>query len=388
MSGDIARKISGLITGQWLHLVGKHNQPTGVIKKIINVPSKKQCGGQIKYSTGFRPIVRVAPTEITEPDQPPGKHQLFADEQILADEMDRAQLMLEAMGDAVLATDISGKITYMNPLAEAMTGWSRSEALGLPLLQVFQINDAETGQAAENPALRAIKANHAVNLLKDCVLIRKDGFTLHIEDSCAPVHNRKGEITGAVMVFRDVSRSRSMTAMLVRLAEHDLLTELPNRRRLKDRLLQALGLNQRSHKRGAVLFLDLDHFKKINDSLGHTTGDKLLQSIALRLSSCVRCTDTVSRHGGDEFVILLPEIERTQDAAQVALKLRDAFALPHDIDGKELYVTLSIGISIFPDDGLVADTLIKNADTAMYHAKKCGRKHHKFFKAGMDARTN
>jgi diguanylate cyclase (GGDEF)-like protein/PAS domain S-box-containing protein len=388
MSGDIAQGVLDLIKRQWLNLVGMPDKSEALIKQNITFKAKNQPARQMNCSTVSWPMARVVSSQITEQDQPTGKQQLFADEHTLADEMDRAQLTLDAIGDAVLTTDISGKVNYLNPLAEAMTGWSRSEALGLPLLAVLNIKDAETGQAAENPALRAIKENHAVNLLKDCVLIRKDGRVIHIEDSCAPIHGSDGETMGAVMVFRDVSQSRLMTERLVHLAEHDLLTELPNRSKLKDRLSQALGLAQRNHKLVALLFLDLDHFKNINDSLGHAVGDKLLQSIALRLSSCVRCTDTVSRHGGDEFVILLPEVEKANDAAQVAQMLRDAFAWPHLVDGNELYISFSIGISIFPDDGVGADTLIQNADTAMYHAKKCGRERHQFFKAEMNARTN
>ena len=174
---------------------------------------------------------------------------------------------------------------------------------------------------------------------------------------------------------------------MAHLAQHDFLTGLPNRVLLTERLSQAIGLAHRHRKQVALLFLDLDNFKHINDSLGHAIGDQLLQSVAVRLTACVRTTDTVCRQGGDEFVILLAEIEQPQDAAHVAEKLRAAFAVPHLIGGHELHVTLSIGISVFPDDGIDVDTVMQNADTAMFHAKARGRDNYQFFRADMNSRA-
>ena len=170
-------------------------------------------------------------------------------------------------------------------------------------------------------------------------------------------------------------------------AEHDFLTGLPNRMLLNDRVGQAIALAARHTKRVAVLFLDLNGFKHINDSLGHPTGDKLLQSIAKRLVDCIRGSDSVSRQGGDEFVILLLDLERAEDAAITARRMLEAVALPHRIDQHDLHVTASIGVSVYPDDGLDADTLIKNADTAMYQAKENGRRNIQFFKSAMNARA-
>ena len=151
------------------------------------------------------------------------------------------------------------------------------------------------------------------------------------------------------------------------------MTGLPNRLLLTDRLTQAIALSRRHGKRVVLLFLDLDHFKRVNDSLGHVIGDKLLQSVAQRLTACVRTSDTVCRLGGDEFVVLLSEVEHVDAATHCAEKLLAASALPHLISGHEVPITLSIGISICPDDGRDAEAMIKNADTAMYHAKKMGR---------------
>ncbi|MGV8894692.1 MAG: putative bifunctional diguanylate cyclase/phosphodiesterase [Burkholderiaceae bacterium] len=171
------------------------------------------------------------------------------------------------------------------------------------------------------------------------------------------------------------------------LAHHDVLTGLPNRMLLQDRLSQAIELARRQGKQLAVMFMDLDRFKYINDSLGHAVGDQLLQSVTRRLVACVRHSDTVSRQGGDEFVLLLSNIEHAQDAALSAQKMLDALALPHPIDRQELQIGASIGISIYPDDGRDAETLIKNADIAMYHAKENGRNNYKFFEPDMNARA-
>jgi diguanylate cyclase (GGDEF)-like protein len=169
-------------------------------------------------------------------------------------------------------------------------------------------------------------------------------------------------------------------------AERDFLTGLPNRALLTDRLAQSIALAQRHGKRVALMYLDLDHFKDINDSLGHSVGDQLLQSVAKRLEGCVRHSDTVSRQGGDEFVVLLSEVEAVQDAALAAEKFIKAMAEPHLIDGHRLNVTLSIGISLYPDDGEDAEAVLTNADTAMYHAKRGGRNNYWRFTPEMNAR--
>lgn len=171
---------------------------------------------------------------------------------------------------------------------------------------------------------------------------------------------------------------------LSHMAEHDLLTNLPNRALLADRLVQSILLAKRHGSKLALMFLDIDHFKRINDSMGHAIGDQLLQSVAKRLQSSVRISDTVSRHGGDEFVILLPEIGDVRSVDHFAEKLIHSVGMSHFISGQELRVTLSIGISIYPDDGVDAEVLMRNADMAMYHAKKKGRNSYEIFTQGMD----
>jgi diguanylate cyclase (GGDEF)-like protein len=183
------------------------------------------------------------------------------------------------------------------------------------------------------------------------------------------------------------SAALAMARQMAHSAEHDFLTGLPNRMLLNDRVGQAIALAKRHVRKVAVLFLDLDGFKHINDSLGHPVGDKLLQSIAKRLVDCIRGSDSVSRQGGDEFVILLLDLEHAEDAAVTARRMLEAVALPHSVDQHDLHVTASIGVSVYPDDGLDADTLIKNADTAMYQAKENGRRSFQFFKPAMNVRA-
>jgi diguanylate cyclase (GGDEF)-like protein len=213
----------------------------------------------------------------------------------------------------------------------------------------------------------------------DSVLIRRDGEEIPIEDSVAPIHDREGEAVGAVIVFRDVSMARKMAREMAYSAEHDFLTGLPNRMLLNDRIGQAIALARRHVTKVAILFLDLDGFKHINDSLGHRIGDRLLQSVAKRLVNCVRTSDTVSRQGGDEFVVLLSEVQHSEDVAITAARMLRAVAVAHCVEQHELHITTSIGVSLYPDDGLDPETLIKNADTAMYQAKEKGRQSFQFF---------
>jgi diguanylate cyclase (GGDEF)-like protein/PAS domain S-box-containing protein len=308
-------------------------------------------------------------------------------EEALFVEKERAQVTLNCIGDAVACTDSSGDISFLNLVAEKMTGWTLQEATGRPMSEVFQILDAASRKTTPNPMEMAVGQDRAVHLPSNCILVRRDGFEIPIEDSVAPIHDREGRATGAVIVFRDVSAARAMALQITHSAEHDFLTGLPNRMLFNDRVSQAISLAPRHLKKIAVLFLDLDGFKHINDSLGHPTGDQLLRSIAKRLVSCVRVSDTVSRQGGDEFVVLLSEVEQSEDAAITARRMLQTVAEAHTIDQHDLHVTTSIGVSVYPDDGEDAETLIKNADTAMYQAKENGRQGYQFFKPAMNVRA-
>ncbi|WP_201745164.1 diguanylate cyclase domain-containing protein, partial [Aidingimonas lacisalsi] len=272
-------------------------------------------------------------------------------EAALQDSREWAQVTLNSIGDAVVTTDLACRVTYLNRVAETLTGWSNADALGKPVAQVLTLIDGQTLQSVASPAQRAMEENRTVGLAMDCVLIRKDGSQLEIEDSAAPIHDQDGCLKGAVIVFHDACHSPTHSSKLAYQAQHDALTELPNRILLSERLYQAIGLAKRHQNQVALLYLDLDEFKSINDSLGHETGDFLLQSVAGRLSECVRETDTVCRQGGDEFVVLLSEMEKPQDAARVAEKILGTLAEPYQICHNELHITASIGVSVYPDHG-------------------------------------
>jgi diguanylate cyclase (GGDEF)-like protein/PAS domain S-box-containing protein len=295
-----------------------------------------------------------------------------------------AELTLNSIGDGVLSVNLAGKVTYLNAVAEAITGWRGDEAAARPLEEVLHILNGTTRLPVQNPLMSSITQNKALGLTPDCVLVRRDGSEVGIEDSVAPIHDRNGQVTGAVMVFHDVTQPRALNLRTSYLAQHDALTGLANRALLDDRLGHAITAANRHCGKLAVLFVDLDRFKNINDSLGHPVGDHLLQAVAQRLVACVRNSDTVGRLGGDEFAVVLSEVAHSEDAAIIAGKVLAALRLPYEIDGHHLHISGSIGIATYPDDGLDSATLLKYADVAMYHAKECGRDRLNFFESHMN----
>jgi diguanylate cyclase (GGDEF)-like protein/PAS domain S-box-containing protein len=300
-----------------------------------------------------------------------------------------ASVALDSIGEAVLRTDTRGTVIYLNGMAARMTGWSREEALGRHVEEVLRIVDRTTGGAIRNVVEIAMREDKTIVLTancKNCILVRRNEVEVGIEVIVTDTHDQDGKLTGAVVAFRDVSAARATSVVLSHLAQHDALTDLPNRLLFNDRLTQAIALALRQDKQLAVMFLDLDHFKKINDSLGHGVGDQLLQSVAERLVTAVRRTDTVSRLGGDEFVILLSQVARGEDAEVSARKIIRALAVPHIIENKSIDINVSIGVSTYPSDGHDAETLMDNADTAMYDAKEHGRNNYQFFREDMHER--
>jgi diguanylate cyclase (GGDEF)-like protein/PAS domain S-box-containing protein len=303
--------------------------------------------------------------------------------EILAVEQERAQVTLDSIGDAVICTDSSDNITFLNRVAETMTGWLLKDAMGKAMGDCVRIVDAITRKTIGDPMAKAASKNQRGSLPLNSVLISRDGHEAHIEDSVAPIHDRDGQVTGAVIVFHDVSATRALEKELTDSAHHDFLTGLPNRILLNDRIGQAISLAHRQGCHAAVLFLDLDGFKHINDSLGHPIGDGLLQAVAKRLLECVRSPDTVVRHGGDEFIVLLQELKRPEDAVYTVARLLKTVAEGYSIDAHQISITASIGVSVYPGDGQDAETLIKNADIAMYQAKKNGSQNYRFFRPEM-----
>ncbi|EHQ88087.1 sensor domain-containing protein [Desulfosporosinus youngiae] len=303
-------------------------------------------------------------------------------------EKERAQVTLESIADAVIATDVQSVIEYMNPVAEALTGWSKAEGIGLSLEKVFNIVNEETGKALESPVVRSLREGRVICIASNPALINKDGIALAIEDSAAPIRDRDNTIIGAVLVFRDVSYKRNHMKELTHQAQHDALTGLPNRLLFYEHLKQALAQAKRKQNKLAVMFLDLDRFKLINDTMGHNLGDQLLKNVAGRIRQTVRGGDTVARQGGDEFLVLLPEINDELEAALVSDRILGVFEQPIIIEDKEVYISTSIGISLYPNDGGDPESLVKQADTAMYYAKEKGRNNCQFFTEGLNIKAN
>jgi diguanylate cyclase (GGDEF)-like protein/PAS domain S-box-containing protein len=307
----------------------------------------------------------------------------------IAQENESSSTMLDTIEEAVLRTDAHGDVRYLNRSAEVTTGWKRAEAYGRPMAEVLKLIDGSRTAAGEIVPITGKRTLKTILEMVDasinCVLVRRDGRELGVDCKLTLVRNEDGNVTGRVVTFRDVSVARAAAVQMSHLAHHDALTNLPNRILFNDRLTQAISLAERQGTQLAVMFIDLDRFKRINDSLGHEVGDQVLESVAGRLSACVRHSDTVSRLGGDEFIILLSPMENGADAAYSARKLLRALAKPHIIDGRSLDVSASIGVSTYPADGLTAESLVNRADNAMYEAKSAGRNSYRFFQPEMHA---
>ncbi|HUF86623.1 MAG TPA: EAL domain-containing protein [Thermohalobaculum sp.] len=376
---DFYRRLWATITaGQiWnAEVINRRKDGTEYPARHIIVPIK-DATGEITHFVGFQEDLTETKRKAVE---------RVAIQETLTRERERAHVTLNSIADAVICSDIAGNITYLNMVAERLTGWPREEAAGRPMSEVLHIVD-EASQEAVDPMALAPMRNSADHASKSVLIRRDDGFQIPIENSAALIRDHEGHVAGSVIVFRDVTAARAMALQMSHSASHDTLTGLPNRALLNERIAFAIALASRHKKRLAVLFLDLDGFKHVNDSLGHTTGDRLLKAIGQRLVDCVRGTDTVCRLGGDEFVVLLSEIERAEDPAITATRILEAVAEPYAIDPHDIHVTTSLGISVYPDDGLDAESLVRNADTAMYQAKAMGRRTHRFFEPAMNARA-
>ena len=305
-------------------------------------------------------------------------------------EQERGQVTLNSIGDAVVCTDNAGLVTFFNLTAEGLTGLTMAEAIGEKYGERLagQIDESlhltdESGVAISlRPGARDAAPPLGAKFNASAMIRRANGQSVAVDYNGARILGRDGAGIGAVYVLRDMTAPRALAAKMAHLAQHDSLTGLPNRVLLTDRIRRAIAIAPRHARQPG-----LDGFKHVNDSLGHLVGDQLLQSVASRLTACVRGSDTVSRLGGDEFVVLLAEMARPEDAATAAVRMLEAVGEPHLIDEHELHITTSIGISLYPDDGADAGTLIKNADTAMYQAKAQGRKNYRFFEPAMNFRA-
>lgn len=307
-------------------------------------------------------------------------------EQEIWEEKERAQVTLQSIGDAVITTDLRGNVEYINPVAEDLTGWSPAEAKARPLADIFNVVDEESGNKVEDPVQRCIREGRIVGIANHTELIHRDGHRFSIEDSASPIKNRCGEIIGAILVFHNVTEKRDMLRQMMHQAYHDSLTGLPNRVLFNDRLTLAIAQAHRNNEMLAVVFLDLDRFKQVNDMMGHAKGDTLLKEVAVNLSRCLRNTDTVARLGGDEFAILLPRVRHVEKVAKIAQKIIEYLNRTWKIDNQEFHITASLGIALYPSDGYDPETLLRHADTAMYRAKDRGRNNYQLYTPAMNTR--
>lgn len=286
---------------------------------------------------------------------------------------------VEQTADLVLITDRDGIIEYVNPAFERATGYSREEVLGkTPSI-------LKSGQQDEHFYARMWETLQRGDAFLDVFINqRKDGTHYHEEKTITPLRDEWGHIINYVSSGRDITARIETEERLRIVAYHDKLTGLANRALLLKRLSQALFKTDRHQRLAAVLFIDIDRFKNVNDALGHGTGDKLLQEIANRLTCCVRQDDIVARFGGDEFTVILTDIACQQDIESILDKLFHELRLPVQLAGREFFITASIGISLYPDDSNDPETLLKNADVAMYFAKESGRDTFKYFSAELN----
>ena len=291
-------------------------------------------------------------------------------EQALSSEKERLQTTLSAIGESVVLVNANGVIEYMNPATERTFGWPRQEVLHRPVNDVFKSVDLrdEPASTAMEDSLRTRS-----QITKQNVVFCKAEKKHLVEEIATPIYDHQGEIAGAVAVLHDVTEAQQKTEQLAYAADHDALTGLPNRNLLKDRTSQAIARAQRKREKFALLFLDLDRFKEVNDSMGHAAGDALLVDVAQRLTSCVREEDTIARLGGDEFVVLLDGPAKEGQVRAIADKIRNALRKPYRLGTKLANVTVSIGMSLYPNDGTDTESLLVHADTAMYRAKQHGR---------------
>jgi diguanylate cyclase (GGDEF)-like protein/PAS domain S-box-containing protein len=292
----------------------------------------------------------------------------------LSDEKEKAQVTLQSIGDAVITADGAGRIEYLNPVAEALTGWETAEAAGRPAAEVIQLLAEGTRQPIDSPILRCLREGRIVELVEPSLMVGRRGQEISIQDSAAPIRDRGGRLIGAVMVFHDVSQERRLQRALAYQAKHDALTGLINRREFENRLNEALQAARVDPSlRHVLLYLDLDQFKVVNDTCGHQAGDRLLKQLTGVLQARIRTSDLLARLGGDEFGVLLADC--TLDSAQrIAESLRQAIRdFRFAWEDRVLNVGVSIGMAEIDGEANTLDDVLSAADVACYSAKDSGR---------------
>jgi diguanylate cyclase (GGDEF)-like protein/PAS domain S-box-containing protein len=298
----------------------------------------------------------------------------ITEERRRTDELQLASKVFETTADAIVMSDADDRVVMVNAAFSKLTGYDAQEIVGKILAESpFRPIDVAESEA------RMERQQRDGTVTGEVPRFRKDGTPLSLWVSASTVRNDDGSIRNYLRVFTDISLLKETQRKLEKLASHDTLTGLPNRRLLHDRLEHALLRAERHHVSMALMFIDLDGFKDVNDTLGHDVGDLLLRDVAARLATCIRASDTIARFGGDEFAIVLEDACLPADAERVCLRIAVALATPFDLNGHRVSTAASVGVAIYPLDGGDATTLLKNADVAMYKAKRTGRNCFKFF---------
>src|ERR1017187_3224629 len=297
-------------------------------------------------------------------------------------ELLRLAAIVEHSDDAIISTELDGTVTSWNRGAERIYGYSAVETLGRHISFCYLPEEGTKVGAF----LRRIVKSEAVERF-DTQRLTKNGTIIDVSLSLSAIKDGTGKLVGVSGIARDITQRKAAEKQVQFLAYYDALTGLPNRTLLQDRLTKALASARRQKGKVALLFLDLDEFKDINDSLGHSVGDLLLKEVAERLKTWAREQDTVARVGGDEFLVVLTAVKEVADAAVAARRLMDTITAEFVVQGHSLGISCSVGISIFPEHGAAGETLIKNADAAMYCAKESGRNNVRFFTNDMNAQA-
>lgn len=300
--------------------------------------------------------------------------------QARTDQPSHGDVVLDAIADAVISTDARGRLRYANPAACRLLGAEAGEMAGRPVNELMGLRDPQTLDAIEHPVLQVLTSGSVVRLSAGCMMARVHGPDIMIEDATSPIRDASGAISGVVMVFHDVTTARELQEQVDYLARHDFLTGLPNRFAAQRHLEQILQEAKNRDVALAVMYIDLDKFKAVNDRLGHAGGDALLVSVGARLRGCFRLVDLVSRQGGDEFVVLMAPGTGRADATQAAGRIAEAIAIPHQVESELVQIGCSIGIALYPEHGRGGEELLRHADIALHSAKAAGRNGWRFFR--------
>lgn len=321
-------------------------------------------GRSVRNAEGW--AVRMAGSVSDINDSKLAEAQLFA-------EKERALVTLKSIGDAVITTDLHGRVEYFNPVAEALTGWSAHDAEGKPLADVCRVLDETTRQTLPDHLERAGRDGRTVKAATNVLLLRRDGTEIAINESVAPIRNRNGEIAGVVLVLHDVRREREYASQLSYQASHDALTGLINRREFEHRLSAALASARDLGRTHAMLYLDLDQFKIVNDTCGHAAGDELMRQVSMLLQGRLREGDTLARIGGDEFGVILENCS-PEHAERIADELRQTVTDFHFVwHTRSFSIGVSIGLVLVAESPLTLADVLSAGDAACYMAKEKGR---------------